>query len=46
VQGKVVFEAVTDQFPYHISLSGIPAGMYQVFYGNAPLPAGKIIKMD
>lgn len=45
-QGKVVFEEVTDQFPYHISLSGIPAGMYQVFYGNAPLPAGKIIKMD
>jgi PKD repeat protein len=45
-QGKVVFEGVAQQFPYRISLSGLPSGIYQVFYGNEPIPAGKIIKLN
>ena len=46
VQGKVVFEGVPHQFPYRISLSGIPCGIYQIFNGNEPLTDGKIIKLN
>jgi PKD repeat protein len=45
-QGKVVFEGVPNQFPYRISLSGIPCGIYQIFNGNEPLTDGKIIKLN
>jgi outer membrane protein assembly factor BamB len=46
VQGKVVLEEVPRQFPFCLSMSGLPAGIYQVFCGNYPIPVGKIMKLN
>ncbi len=45
-QGKVVLEEASGQFPHRIRLAGLPAGIYQVFYGNKVLPEGKIMKLN
>ena len=45
-QGKVVLEEVAQDFPFRIHLADLPVGMYQVFYGESVLSAGKIMKLN
>jgi PKD repeat protein len=44
-QGKVVLDELSGQYPFKISLSGLPAGIYQVLCGDKPTLAGKIQKL-
>ncbi len=45
-QGKCASEELPVRFPHRISLSGLPAGIYQLFYGNKAIPASKVVKLD
>jgi outer membrane protein assembly factor BamB len=44
-QGKVVLDGLSGQYPFKISLSALPAGIYQVLCGDKPILAGKILKL-
>lgn len=44
--GKVVLEEVSQQSPHRLRLDGLPVGIYQVFYGESVLSAGKIMKLN
>ncbi len=44
-QGKVVLDGLFGLYPFKISLSGLPAGIYQVLCGDKPILAGKILKL-
>ena len=44
--GKCVSEELPVQFPHRISLSGLTAGIYQLFYGNKAIPANKVVKLN
>jgi outer membrane protein assembly factor BamB len=42
-QGRIVFEANPEQFPFCIGLDGLASGLYQICYGNIVHPKGKIL---